>query len=55
MEALFFLVCSGFFGYIYQKLEKLETKLDRMEDDVLILKQTAPKRREDHVDFTLKE
>jgi hypothetical protein len=53
METLFFIICSGFFGYIYQKLEKLEAKIDRLEDDVLILKQSAPKRKDDHVDFTL--
>jgi len=54
METLFFLICSGFFGYIYQKLEKMEAKIDRLEEDILILKATTPKRKEDHEDFTLR-
>jgi hypothetical protein len=53
METLFFIICSGFFGYIYQKLEKLESKIDKMEDEVIILMHNSPKRREDHADFTL--
>lgn len=53
METLFFVICSGFFGYIYQKLEKLEGKIDRLEDDVVVLKLATPKRREDHSAFTL--
>ena len=53
MEAFFFIIVSGFFGYIYQKLEKLESKIDLLENDVTILKHSAPKRKEDHDDFTL--
>ena len=34
METLFFIICSGFFGYIYQKLEKLESKIDILELEV---------------------
>jgi ribosome-associated translation inhibitor RaiA len=53
METLFFIICSGFFGYIYQKLEKLEAKIDQIEDEVIVLRHSAPKRKEDHVDYTL--
>lgn len=53
METLFFIICSGFFGYIYQKLEKLEVKIDRLEEEVLVLKHSAPKRKDDHADYTL--
>jgi ribosome-associated translation inhibitor RaiA len=53
METLFFIICSGFFGYIYQKLEKLEAKIDHLEEEVTILKQASPKRKDDHIDFTL--
>jgi hypothetical protein len=53
METLFFIICSGFFGYIYQKLEKLEGKIDKLEEEVVVLRHAAPKRREDHTDYTL--
>ena len=53
METLFFIICSGFFGYIYQKLEKLESKIDKLEEDVVVLKHSTPKRKDDHTDFTL--
>ena len=53
MEALFFVICSGFFGYIYQKLEKMELKIDRLEEDILTLRMNSPKRKDDHADFTL--
>jgi hypothetical protein len=53
METLYFVICSGFFGYIYQKLEKLEAKLDKVEEDVIVLKHISPKRKDDHEDFTL--
>jgi hypothetical protein len=51
MEALFFVICSGFFGYIYQKLEKMEAKIDKLEVDVIVLMHKVPKRKDDHVDF----
>lgn len=53
METLFFIICSGFFGYIYQKLEKLEVKIDQIEDEVIVLRHASPKRKDDHADFTL--
>jgi hypothetical protein len=53
MEALFFVLVSGFFGYIYQKLEKMEGKIDKLEEEVTVLKHISPKRREDHSDYTL--
>ena len=53
VEALFFVICSGFFGYIYQKLEKMESKIDQIEGELIVLRHAAPKRKEDHSDFTL--
>lgn len=53
METLFFIICSGFFGYIYQKLEKMEGKIDRLEEDILTVKMSSPKRKSDHTDFVL--
>ena len=53
METLFFLICSGFFGYIIQKLEKMEAKIDQIEDEVVVLRHSVPKRKDDHDDFTL--
>lgn len=51
MEALFFVICSGFFGYIYQKLEKLEHQIDRIEIDVVKLEARVASRRVDDEPF----
>jgi hypothetical protein len=51
MEALFFVICSGFFGYIYQKLEKLEQQIDRIEIDLVKLEARVASRRAD--DWTI--
>lgn len=53
MEALFFIICSGFFGYVYTKLEKLEGKIDTIEEELVLLRHFSPKRKDDHDDFTL--
>jgi hypothetical protein len=53
METLFFILCSGFFTAIWSKLEQLDTKIDSLEVDVVAIKQSTPKRKDDHVDFTL--
>jgi hypothetical protein len=45
MESLFFVICSGFFGYIYQKLEKMEHQIDRIEIDLVRLEARVASRR----------
>jgi len=52
MEALFFVICSGFFGYIYQKLEKLEHQIDRIEIDVVRLESRVASRRKEDAPFS---
>lgn len=47
METLFFIICSGFFGYIYQKLEKLESKIDVLELEVARISMRSSKRSTD--------
>ena len=53
MESLFFIICSGFFGFLYQKLERVEAKIDHVEEDLIVLKMTVLKCKSDHSDFTL--
>jgi hypothetical protein len=47
METLFFAIVSGFFGLIYQRMEKMESKIDRLEEQVIFLMTVTPKRRND--------
>jgi len=47
METLFFILVSVFAGYAIQKLERLEAKINKMEDDVLLIMQNCKKRKTD--------
>jgi len=47
MEGLFFLVCSVFFGYAVQKLERMEIKINKIEDEIIVIKMSCHKRSSD--------
>ena len=50
METLFFIIVAGFFAFVYQKLERMEIKIDNLEDTVYLLKAATPKCNSDRVD-----
>lgn len=46
-EAVFSVVTSGFLGFILMELKDLRALMNKIENDVLILKHNAPERRGD--------
>lgn len=47
MEPLFFLIVSIFGGYAIQKLERMEVKINKMDDDIIQINQHCKKRKSD--------
>lgn len=48
MELIIGVVGSAFIGYLVNKLERLEAKIDTIEADIIVLKIHIPKRKEDY-------
>lgn len=47
MDMILGIVASIFLGYLISKLEKIEGKLNNLEDDLILLKASLPKRKND--------
>lgn len=48
MEFVITTLVSAFVGYMVNKLEKIEAKIDLIEIDIAVLKSVVPKRKEDN-------
>lgn len=46
MEILFSVIATSGLGYIVSKLEKLEAKLNHLEDQILVINLSIEKRRD---------
>lgn len=47
MDAILGIVATALVGYFVSKVEKIEAKLNRLEDEILLMKVAIPKRRDD--------
>lgn len=50
METLIFLILSVSIGYLVNKLERIENKLNDLENDLLLFKAKLPRRKSDEPD-----
>jgi len=48
MESLFFLLASGAIGYVIQKLERIDSRINAVEDSILLLNHNTEKRHDHH-------
>lgn len=47
MDIITGIICTALVGYFVSKVEKIESKLNRLEDEILLMKVLLPKRRAD--------
>jgi len=45
MEALFFILCSAAIGYVISKLERIENRINSLEDEILRISFHQEKRK----------
>lgn len=48
MEGIILLVLSASVGYLVNRMDKMETKLDRLENELIHISSILPKRKTDN-------
>ncbi len=47
LELFFGMMCSACLGFMLSKVEKIDQKIDSIEIELIIIKQSIPKRKDD--------